>query len=69
MSDKFTVCFHDKTIITGNVFISDFSNNSSHISVDVDFTFNWKMQGMLQQVKEIISKSPNKSCDLDPLLT
>jgi len=42
--------------------------------MDADIKLNTKMLEMFQpvsevEVKEIITKSPNKPCDLDPLLT
>ena len=74
LADKFSNIFMRKTIIIRNKIISDSPNNTCNISMDADIIFNGNMLEMFRpvsevEVKEIIIKAPNKSCDLDPLPT
>ena len=64
----------EKTTIIRNKIISDIPNTTGDISMDANIMFNGNMLEMFRstskvEVKEIIIKSPNKSCDLDPLST
>ena len=54
--------------------MSDTPNTTGDISMNADIMFNGKILEMFRPTsevedKEIIIKSPNKSCDLDPLYT
>jgi len=72
--DRFSNYFMRKTTITRNKIISDATNTSYHIFMNEDIMFIGYVFEMFRptsevEVKEIIIKSPNKSCDLDPLPT
>ena len=74
LADKFSNYFMRKTTIIRNKIISDTTNTSYHIFMNEDIMFNGNVLEMFRptsevEVKEIIIKSPNKSCDLDPLPT
>ena len=61
------------TIISCKI-ISGYPHNTCSISMDVGAMFNWKMSEMFRpasafEVKKKITKSPEKSRDLDPLPT
>ena len=69
--DRFSNYFMRKTTITRNKIISDATNTSYHIFMNEDIMFIGYVFEMFRptsevEVKEIIIKSPNKSCDLDP---
>jgi len=66
LGDKFSNYFIRKTTIIRNKIISDTPNTTG------DIIFNGNMLKIFRptsevEVNEIIIKSPNKSCDLDPL--
>ena len=66
--DKFTNYFMRKATIIRNKTISDTPNTTGDISMDANFMFNEIMLEMFRptseaEVKEIIMKSSNKSCD------
>ena len=72
LADKVGNCFMKKTTIIRNKTISHALNNPFNISMDPDIMFNGKMPELFRsasevEIKEIITKSLNKSCDLDPL--
>jgi len=74
LMDKFSNYFMRKATIIRNKIISDTPNTTCNISMDADIMFNGNMLKLFRhtsevEVKEIIIKSPNKSCDLDPLAT
>ena len=74
LADKFSNYFMRKATIIRNKIISDTPNSTGDIYMDADIMFNGNMLEMFRptsevEVKEIIIKSPNKSCDLDPLPT
>ena len=74
LADKFSNYFMRKTTIIKNKIISDTPNTICNISMNAVVMFNGKMVELLRptsevEVKEIIIKSPNKSCDLNPLPT
>ena len=63
-----------KTTTIKNKIISGYTNITSNISIGAGIMFNENMLEMFRpasevEVKEIIEKSPNNSCDLDPLST
>ena len=63
-----------KATIIRNKIISDTPNTTGDMSMDADIMFNGNMFEMFRptsevEVKEIIIKSPIKSCDLGPLPT
>jgi len=74
LARKFSNVFMKKTTTIRNKIISDSPNNTCNISMDADNTFYGKMFEMFRlasevEVEKIISKSPKKSCDLNPLPT
>jgi len=61
-----------KATFIRNKIISDTPNTTGDISMDANIMFNGNMLEMFRstskvEVKEIIIKSPNKSCDWDPM--
>jgi len=74
LADKFSNYFMRKITLIGNNIISDTPNAICNISMDADIMFSETMLEMFRptsdvEVKEIIIKSPNKSCSLDQLPT
>jgi len=72
LGDKFSSYFMRETTMIMNKIISDTPNTTRNISMDANIMFNGNMLEIFRptsevEVKEIIVKSPNKSCDLDPL--
>ena len=69
LADKFSNYFMSR-----NKIISETPNTIGDISMDADIMFNGNILKMFRpnseiQVKELIIKSSNKSCDLDPMPT
>ena len=74
LADRFNNCFMNKTIINKNKIISDFPKYTFSFYVDTVIMFIGKMLVVFRptsevEIRKIIIKSPNKSCDLDPLPT
>ena len=74
LAERFSNFVMRKTTIIRNKIISDSPINTCNISVDADIMLNEKILEMFRpdsavEAMGLISKSPNKLCDLDLLLT
>jgi len=74
LADKFSNYLMTKTTIIRNKIVCDHPNTACNISTDADIIFIGNMFELFRptsevQVKEIIIKSPQKSCELDPMRT
>jgi len=72
LADKLSNLFMRKTTTIRNNVIIDSPNNTSNSIVDSNIIFNMEMFAMSRsafgfEVKEIITNSPNKSRNVDPL--